>query len=122
MATCLQSALPPAGGAVTTPSPESPELTNHPSEYHDLKEVFNKDLAVSLPPHRPYDCEIKLLPGAPLPTSRLYNISHHEREAMEKYIGDSLKAGLIRPSSSPVGAVFFPTPLYRFLRPQQHYR
>ncbi|KAI3362587.1 hypothetical protein L3Q82_001674 [Scortum barcoo] len=60
------------------------------------------------PPHRPYDCPIDLLPGASLPTSRLYNLSRPEREAMEKYIGESLAAGLIRPpSSSPLGAGFF---------------
>ncbi|KAI3376970.1 hypothetical protein L3Q82_000205 [Scortum barcoo] len=61
----------------------------------------------SLPPHRPYDCPIDLLPGASLPTSRLYNLSRPEREAMEKYISESLAAGLIRPSSSPLGAGFF---------------
>lgn len=64
-------------------------------------------MALSLPPHRPYDCAIDLLPGAPLPTSRLYNLSRPEREAIEKYINDSLAAGLIGPSSSHVGAGFF---------------
>uniref|UniRef100_A0AAY5JZ72 Uncharacterized protein n=1 Tax=Esox lucius TaxID=8010 RepID=A0AAY5JZ72_ESOLU len=34
----------------------------------------------------PYDCAIELFPGAPLPASRLYNLSRPEREAMEKYI------------------------------------
>uniref|UniRef100_A0AAY5L4M1 Uncharacterized protein n=1 Tax=Esox lucius TaxID=8010 RepID=A0AAY5L4M1_ESOLU len=34
----------------------------------------------------PYDCAIELFPGAPLPASRLYNLSRLEREAMEKYI------------------------------------
>ncbi|KAI3351394.1 hypothetical protein L3Q82_020203 [Scortum barcoo] len=69
--------------------------------------VFSKAKATSLPPHRPYDCPIDLLPGASLPTSRLYNLSRPEREAMEKYISESLAAGLIRPSSSPLGAGFF---------------
>ena len=59
------------------------------------------------PPHRPYDCAIELLPGSPLPSSRLFNLSRPERESMEKYIGESLTAGIIRPSSSPVGAGFF---------------
>lgn len=61
----------------------------------------------SSPPNHPHDCAIDLLPGAPLPTSRLYNISRHETEAMESYIHDSLAAGHMRPSSSPVGAGFF---------------
>ncbi|KAI3368526.1 hypothetical protein L3Q82_025538 [Scortum barcoo] len=77
------------------------------SVYHDLAPVFSKAKATSLPPHRPYDCPIDLLPGASLPTSRLYNLSRPEREAMEKYISESLAAGLIRPPSSPLGAGFF---------------
>ena len=104
--TCLQSALSPAEGGVPS-SKEPPNLTLVPPEYHDLGEVFSKMHALSLPPHRPYDCAIKLLPGAPLPSSRLYNLSHPEREAMEEYIQGSLSSGLIRPSSSPVGAGFF---------------
>ncbi|XP_014831832.1 PREDICTED: uncharacterized protein LOC106909861 [Poecilia mexicana] len=69
--------------------------------------VFSKSKALSLPPHRPYDCAIDLLPGAPLPTSRLYSISKPERESMERYISESLAAGIIRPSTSPLGAGFF---------------
>ncbi|XP_055081043.1 uncharacterized protein LOC129456635 [Periophthalmus magnuspinnatus] len=69
--------------------------------------VFSKSKALSLPPHRPYDCAIDLLPGAPLPSSRLYNLSKPERESMEDYIRGSLAAGIIRPSTSPVGAGFF---------------
>ena len=39
--------------------------------------------------------------------SRIYNLSLPERAAMETYIRDSLAAGIICPSSSPVGAEFF---------------
>ena len=105
--TCLRSAAPavrsPRGGGEM----DSPDLTSVPPEYHDLAPVFSKVSATSLPPHRPYDCAIELLPGAPLPGSRLYNISKPERETMEKYINESLAAGIIRPSSSPLGAGFF---------------
>lgn len=83
------------------------EYWHVPSEYHDLKQVFSKDRAPSLPLHRPSDCPIDLLPGAPLPTKKLYNLSKTEKEAIENYIQDSLSARLIRPSSSPVGAGFF---------------
>ena len=103
---CLHSAV-PSPVSTSAPPPKPVDLTEVPSEYHDLKEVFSKDRASSLPPHRPYDCRIDLMPGAPLPTSKLYNISKPEREAMETYITESLAAGLIRPSSSPVGAGFF---------------
>ncbi len=83
------------------------DLARVPPCYHDLKEVFSKSKATSLPPHRPYDCPIDLIPGAPIPKGRLYSISGPEKKAMTDYIETSLKAGLIRPSSSPAGAGFF---------------
>ncbi len=58
--------------------------------------MFSKSRAASLPPHRPYDCAIDLLPGTSPPKGRLYLLSVPEREAMEKYISDSLAAKLIR--------------------------
>ncbi|KAG1925390.1 retrotransposable element [Pimephales promelas] len=58
---------------------EAGDLSNVPAEYLDLKEVFSKSRAASLPPHRPYDCAIDLLPAAKF----------------------------IRPSSSPAGTGFF---------------
>ena len=103
---CLHSAVPPT--VTRAPDPLKPiDLTSVPPEYHNVKEVFSKDHALSLPPHRPYDCAIDLLPGTPFPSSKLYNLSRPEKEAMDSYISDSLAAGLIRPSSSPMGAGFF---------------
>ena len=87
--------------------PEYPDLTSVPSCYHRLKEVFNKTKALSLPPHRPYDCAIDLIPGSTIPKGRLYSISSPEKKAMNDYISATLQAGLIRPSSSPAGAGFF---------------
>ncbi|KAI2666212.1 Transposon Tf2-6 polyprotein [Labeo rohita] len=92
---------------------EHMDLSNVPCEYLDLKGVFSKSRAASLPPHRPYDCAIDLLPGTTPPKGKLYSLSTPEREAMEKYISDSLAAKIIRPSSSPAaferlqGASFF---------------
>lgn len=87
--------------------PQYPDLTSVPSCYHHLREVFNKAKATSLPPHRPHDCAIELLPGSTIPKGRLYSVSGPERQAMKDYIDPSLKAGLIRLSSSPAGAGFF---------------
>ncbi|KAI3373269.1 hypothetical protein L3Q82_006572 [Scortum barcoo] len=84
-----------------------PDLSRIPPCYHDLREMFNKAKATSLPPHRPWDCAIDLLPGAPIPKVRLYSISGPERKAMDKYIEASLRSGIICPSSSPAGASFF---------------
>ncbi len=70
--------------------------------------VFSKSRAASLPPHRPYDCAIDLLPGTSPPKGKLYSLSAPEREAMEKYISDSLAAKIIRPFFFAGGSgVFF---------------
>ena len=103
---CLHSAIPST--LSSTPSPPKPvDVSSVPSVYHHLREVFSKGHALSLPPHRPYDCGIDLLPNVPYPSSKLYNLSKPERDAMETYITDSVATGLIRPSSSPLGAGFF---------------
>lgn len=102
--TCLRTHFLASASSVPEPAPD---LTRVPETYHDLKEVFNKAKATSLPPHRPYDCAIDLLPGTSPPKGRLYSLSAPERMAMEEYIQDSLAAGIIRPSSSPAGAGFF---------------
>ena len=104
-ATCLQSAA-RKWSAPSAPARASPDLSSIPPEYHDLGEVFNKSRATSLPPHRAYDCAIDLAGTTP-PRGRLFSLSAPERLAMEKYIGESLAAGLIRPSSSTAGAGFF---------------
>ncbi|KAI7797064.1 hypothetical protein IRJ41_012065 [Triplophysa rosa] len=91
----------------TSPLVDVADLTGVPGEYRDLRAVFSRSRATSLPPHRPYDCAIDLLPGTSPPRGRLFSLSGPEREAMEKYIRESLNSGLIRPSSSPAGAGFF---------------
>ncbi|XP_063813473.1 vomeronasal type-2 receptor 26-like, partial [Pseudophryne corroboree] len=70
-------------------------------------DVFSKKVAEVLPPHRPYDCAIDLLPNAKLPKSRLYSLSRPETQAMAEYIQENLAKGFIRPSQSPVGSGFF---------------
>lgn len=94
---CLLSARAPGDPVPPVSPPLPPDLSGVPDVYHDLAPVFSKNLALSLPPHRPYDCSIDLLPDAPLPSSHLYNLSRPERESMEQYIKDSLAAGIIRP-------------------------
>lgn len=86
---------------------EAADLSGVPAEYHNLRQVFSKSWATSLPPQRPYDCVIDNLPGTSLPMGHLYSLFGPEREAMDKYIHDSLNASLIRPSSLPAGAGFF---------------
>lgn len=67
---CLATCLGPASFPVSlcpVPQVESADLAGVPAEYHDLRQVFSKSRATSLPPHRPYDCAIELLPGTSPP-------------------------------------------------------
>ncbi len=44
-------------------SPEPREVPTIPSDYMAFQDVFSKQAATKLPPHRPWDCAIDLLPG-----------------------------------------------------------
>lgn len=88
-------------------SPQTPDLSLVPIEYHDLALAFSKEDTLSLLPHHPCDCAIELISGATLPKSRPYNLSRPEQQAMEDYVQESLAAGIIHPLSSPVGVGFF---------------
>lgn len=59
-----------------------PEFWKVPTEYHDLKELFNKVKATSLPPHMPYDHAIDLIPGTTPPRGSLYSLSGPEQSTM----------------------------------------
>ena len=83
------------------------DLTNVPTDYWDLREVFSKGRATVLPPHRSYDCEINLVKGASPSKGHLYSLSSPETVAMEAYIKEALEMGFIRPSTSPAAAGFF---------------
>ncbi len=102
--TCLKQASLLLHSPSASPSPDLYRVT---PEYHNLRLVFSKTKATSLPPHWPYDCTIDLLPGTLPPKGRLYLLSAPERKAMKTYINDSLAAGLIRPPSSPARVGFF---------------
>lgn len=78
-----------------------------PHVYKDFVDVFNKSNADTLPPHRSYDCPIDLLPGAKLPSGRVYPLSQPELCHLKQYLEDNLKKGFIRPSSSPVASGIF---------------
>ncbi len=115
---CFQNCL----SAVPTPPTSSPSLqinSTHfespkplespsiPSDYGAFQDVFSKQAATRLPPHRPWDCAIDLLPGAKLPKGRVYPLSIPERKAMEEYIREALQQQFIRPSTSPAASSFF---------------
>ncbi|KAK3539464.1 hypothetical protein QTP70_008500 [Hemibagrus guttatus] len=94
-------------GSTTIESPVSCTQLNLPGEYQDYQDVFSQMAATKLPPHRPWDCAIDLLPGAKLPKGRVYPLSIPENKAMEEYISEALQQGFIRPSTPPAASSFF---------------
>lgn len=94
---CLQSALPPTEGSITPPQCNPSDYFNVPAIYHDLTRVFSKDSTLSLPHHRCYDSlssgnSTTFLACRGRPWSR---------------VAESLAAGIIQPSSSPICTGFF---------------
>uniref|UniRef100_A0A9J7YQW1 Gypsy retrotransposon integrase-like protein 1 n=1 Tax=Cyprinus carpio carpio TaxID=630221 RepID=A0A9J7YQW1_CYPCA len=92
---CLVSAVSPVS-SVPLFQEEPDDLSGVPEEYHDLRAVFSRSRAVSLPPHRPYDCSIELLPGTTPPRGRLYSLSapelhvQHVRRVLQRLLENRL--------------------------------
>ncbi|KAK3544185.1 hypothetical protein QTP86_008287 [Hemibagrus guttatus] len=84
---------------VQSTSIESP-LVNQPLRiptcYAPFSDVFCPKRASKLPPHRPWDCAIDLLPGEPVPRGRIYPLSVPEEKAMEEYVKEALPQDYIR--------------------------
>ena len=89
-------------GVVTTQS-----YDDLPPQYHAFRDVCDKKNADQLPPHRPYDCPIELLPGAEIPFGRLFNLSEPELKVLREWLDENLEKGFIRHSTSPAGAALF---------------
>ncbi|KAL0164906.1 hypothetical protein M9458_040659, partial [Cirrhinus mrigala] len=74
-ATCQELCLRAQVGTCSGESEASDiNLEEVPVPYRDLAEVFSKRSAAQLPPHRPYDLAIDLVPGAVPPRGRLYSL------------------------------------------------
>src|SRR5208282_6156413 len=76
-----------------------------PQEYADLAEVFSKNKAHELPPHRgPLDHHIHLEEGSKPVFGPIYNLSETELQVLKEYFDENLRKRFIRPSTSPFGA------------------
>ena len=110
------SVVSPMIGPIPGPAEEAPqplpkeESTGNrldvqlPAHLAEFRDVFSKSKAATLPPHRPYDCSIDLVPGAEAPFSPIYSLTERERKELLKQTQDLLKQGFIRASTSPAGA------------------
>lgn len=96
--------LPPPNktDCLSTPSEESslssmaPELAHLMTKYSHIFSTPH-----GLPPTRPHDHHIHLLPNAQPVNLKPYRYPHFQKEAMTSLIVDMLKEGIIRPSTSP---------------------
>jgi hypothetical protein len=75
-----------------------------PAEYNDFAHIFSEVASEKLPPHRPYDHSIPLLPDTTPPFGPIYSLSELELGALKEYIDSNLAKGYIKPSTSPAGA------------------
>ncbi len=81
-----------------------PQKPSVKPDYAAFQDVFSKQAATHLPPPRPWDCAVDLLPGAKLPKGRVYPRSIL---AIEEYIKEALSQGCICPSTSLDASSFF---------------
>src|SRR6185503_18535737 len=95
-----------------------------PRYLHDFKDVFDKKEFDELPPRRPWDHAIELIPGTdPKLDCKVYPLSVQEREELDKFLEENLRTGRIRPSKSPMASpFFFIKKKDGSLRPVQDYR
>ncbi|GJS19694.1 putative reverse transcriptase domain-containing protein [Tanacetum coccineum] len=70
----------------------------------DFSKVFPKDLP-GLPPARPVEFQIDLIPGAAPEASAPYRLALSEMKELSEQLQELSKKGFIRPSSSPWGAM-----------------
>ena len=70
--------------------------------------MFSKEGFAHLPPHKPWDHAIELIPNAPLPRGKTFPLSLPELKELDAFLNENLANGCIQPSKSLVGTpVFF---------------
>ncbi len=109
---CLLRVSPPTNSllqncSTSVESPEREAPFTIPYEYGAFQDIFSKEAATKLPPHRPWDCAIDLLPEAKLPKGRLYPLFIPEQAAIKEYIQEALRQGFLHPSTFPAASSFF---------------
>lgn len=79
-----------------------------PPEFTWYKLVFMKESFDQLPPHRPWDHAIELIPGSDPHFSKVYPMNPIKQRELDDLLEENLSLGRIRPSKSPMTLpVFF---------------
>ena len=60
-----------------------------PEKYQDFLDVFSREEADKLPPHRPSDHKIELMPGKKPGFGPMYGMSQNELQVLKKYLDDN---------------------------------
>jgi len=75
---------------------------------HEFRTVFERKDFDELPPSRPWDHAIELIPGVePRLDCKIYPLSRDEQSQLNDFIDEHLQTGRIRPSKSPMASPFF---------------
>jgi len=93
---------------------EGLDLSRVPSNYHEFADVFDKEKASQLPPHRPYNLKINLEEGSTPPLGTIYPLSPVELEALRKFLDENITTGLHCSSSSPHRVLQYAYPIFIF--------
>ena len=90
--------------------------------YHEYKDVFAKETFNELPPQRPWDHAIELLPGNHKVDCKTYNLTTAEQKELNDFLEENLSTSHIWPSKSQfTSAFFFVKKKDRKLHPVQDY-
>jgi len=86
-------------------------LSQVPSQHHEYLDIFRKKGGTeTLPPPRPYDMRIDLLPSAKLAVAKLYQLTEDQRMILLDTLKRETEAGRIRPSNADYGSPMFFVP------------
>ena len=69
-----------------------------PGKYHDFKDLFDKENFDEMPPSRPWDHAIELLPNTKNLDCKIYPLSPDEQKQLDEFLDENLRTGRIRPS------------------------
>jgi hypothetical protein len=101
---CIKNCLSVSAVIFSDQEGEIAGVEDIPDEFKEFTDVFSEDKVTKLPPHRPYDLEIKLEEGAKPKWGPIYSLKPKEDEELCKTIESQLAQGLIRKSKSPMAS------------------
>ena len=75
--------------------------------YLPYKEVFERQTFNQLPPRRPWDHAIELIPNAKMTDCKIYPLNPTEQKELDEFLKEQLEMGRIVLSKSPMASPFF---------------